>query len=113
MRDGRAEGKLPKCKVGSAERTRRETEKVLKSLVSLPKASLERIRRRAEALIQEADCQGAEPKGHYRAEYVKCGRAGCGCKTGAKLHGPYWYHYTREGGKLRRRYLGRSKPPGA
>jgi hypothetical protein len=38
----------------------------------------------------------------YRREEVRCGKANCTrCP-----HGPYWYAYWREGGKLRSRYLG-------
>ena len=44
----------------------------------------------------------------YRLEEVRCGKAGCTrCP-----HGPYWYAYWREEGRLRSRYLGRAQPPG-
>jgi hypothetical protein len=40
----------------------------------------------------------------YRQETVRCGKQGCTkCP-----HGPYWYAYFREGGKLRSRYIGRT-----
>jgi hypothetical protein len=42
----------------------------------------------------------------YRHESVKCGKPGCTkCP-----HGPYWYAYYREDGKLRSRYIGRELP---
>lgn len=42
----------------------------------------------------------------YRLETVRCGRAGCrSCP-----HGPYWYAYWREDGKLRSRYIGVELP---
>jgi hypothetical protein len=42
----------------------------------------------------------------YRQESVRCGKPGCKkCP-----HGPYWYAYYREGGKLRSRYIGRNLP---
>jgi hypothetical protein len=42
----------------------------------------------------------------YRQERVRCGREGCSkCP-----HGPYWYAYWREDGKLRSRYVGRTAP---
>ncbi|HYY45236.1 MAG TPA: hypothetical protein VE975_08640 [Actinomycetota bacterium] len=42
----------------------------------------------------------------YRLESVRCGRKGCkSCP-----HGPYWYAYYREGGRLRSRYIGRDLP---
>lgn len=45
----------------------------------------------------------APGKVSYRLEPVNCGKAGCSrCP-----HGPYWYAYWREGGKVRSRYIGR------
>ena len=42
----------------------------------------------------------------FRQERVKCGRAGCTkCP-----HGPYWYAYWREAGRLRSRYIGKELP---
>ena len=42
----------------------------------------------------------------YRLEAVRCGKEGCrSCP-----HGPYWYAYFREGGRLRSRYIGRELP---
>ncbi len=39
----------------------------------------------------------------YRLEHVNCGKPGC-----AKCpHGPYWYAYWREDGKVRSRYIGK------
>jgi hypothetical protein len=45
------------------------------------------------------------PKGSvtYRQERVRCGREGCTTCP----HGPYWYAYWREGGRLRSRYIGK------
>jgi hypothetical protein len=45
----------------------------------------------------------------YRLEHVKCGKSGCTrCP-----HGPYWYAYWREDGRLRSRYIGKNLPEGA
>lgn len=42
----------------------------------------------------------------YRQQWVRCGKPGCTrCP-----HGPYWYAYWREGGRLRSRYLGKNGP---
>lgn len=42
----------------------------------------------------------------YRLEPVRCGKPGCKkCP-----HGPYWYAYWREGGRVRSRYIGRRLP---
>ena len=44
----------------------------------------------------------------YRLESVKCGKPGCTkCP-----HGPYWYAYWREDGKVRSRYIGPEIPQG-
>jgi hypothetical protein len=50
---------------------------------------------------------GSRPgKVSYRLEGVKCGKPGCTrCP-----HGPYWYAYWREGGRVRSRYIGRRHP---
>ena len=49
---------------------------------------------------------GEEAGVSYRLEEVRCGKAGCtSCP-----HGPYWYAYFREQGKLRSRYIGRDLP---
>jgi hypothetical protein len=46
----------------------------------------------------------------YRHEYVRCGKVACTrCSTGAG-HGPYWYAYWRQDGRLRKRYLGKALP---
>jgi hypothetical protein len=44
----------------------------------------------------------------YRQEPVRCGRQNCTrCP-----HGPYWYAYWREDGRLRSRYIGKDLPEG-
>jgi hypothetical protein len=44
----------------------------------------------------------------YRRESVRCGKLGCTTCP----HGPYWYAYYREGGRLRSRYIGKELPAG-
>jgi hypothetical protein len=56
---------------------------------------------------------GRRGKVTYRQEQVRCGREGCTrCP-----HGPYWYAYWREGGRLRSSYIGKDlrgiRPTGA
>ncbi|MBD2080506.1 DUF6788 family protein [Leptolyngbya sp. FACHB-17] len=44
----------------------------------------------------------------YQLELVRCGKAGCKCAgIDGELHGPYWYAYWRENGKLKSRYVGK------
>jgi hypothetical protein len=59
----------------------------------------------------EGQSMGPRGKVTFRQESVRCGRAACTrCP-----HGPYWYAYWRESGKLRSRYIGKQLPsvPGA
>lgn len=48
----------------------------------------------------------ARGKVSYRQEHVRCGKERCTrCP-----HGPYWYAYWREGGRVRSRYIGKHPP---
>lgn len=42
----------------------------------------------------------------YRNEWIRCGKPSCRCAEGAG-HGPYTYKYWKEGGRLRKEYLGK------
>jgi hypothetical protein len=42
--------------------------------------------------------------GSVCAQRVKCGRPNCRCAQG-RLHGPYFYRFWREGGRLRKQYV--------
>jgi hypothetical protein len=43
-------------------------------------------------------------QGSVHPQFIKCGNPNCKCADGF-LHGPYYYHFVRAGGKLRKRYL--------
>jgi hypothetical protein len=45
----------------------------------------------------------------YRLESVRCGKEKCKCARG-KLHGPYWYSYTRAQNKITSQYVGKKLP---
>lgn len=48
----------------------------------------------------------------YQFQYRKCGKPTCKtCKEGHG-HGPYWYAYWRESGKLLSAYIGKEPPKG-
>ncbi len=47
---------------------------------------------------------------HYQQEYRKCGKPACKRCSTSKGHGPYWYAYWKEGGKLRSGYVGKVAP---
>lgn len=46
--------------------------------------------------------------GSVHAQWVTCGKPGCKCARG-ELHGPYWYRFAREGGRLRKHYIPREE----
>ncbi|HEY8285561.1 MAG TPA: DUF6788 family protein [Chloroflexota bacterium] len=49
----------------------------------------------------------------YTQQYRRCGKPSCRlCADGGRGHGPYWYAYWREEGRIRSRYLGKLPPPG-
>ena len=57
----------------------------------------------------EPEASAQHGKVTYRLEPVRCGKRGCTrCP-----HGPYWYAYWREEGKLKSRYIGKTLPTGA
>lgn len=76
-------------------------------------ASLKRLIRQKEQNSAEERLPGktGAAKRHYtyRREYVKCGKPGCQCATG-RGHGPYWYAYWKENGRLKKRYIGKKRP---
>lgn len=45
--------------------------------------------------------------GTVHTQYIRCGRVRCKCASG-ELHGPYYYRFFREGGRLHKRYVKRS-----
>jgi hypothetical protein len=44
----------------------------------------------------------------YQREWVRCGKLLCKCAgPNGELHGPYWYVYWREDGRLKSKYVGK------
>lgn len=43
----------------------------------------------------------------YRQVYTRCGKPDCHCASG-EGHGPYWYAYWWEDGKVRSKYVGKN-----
>jgi hypothetical protein len=59
-----------------------------------------------EGVEYPGETRQAKGKITFRQETVRCGRPNCTrCP-----HGPYWYAYWREGGRLRSRYIGKQLP---
>lgn len=75
------------------------------------------LQREREARAQQPGAAGShvvrEERGGkrtYRLELVTCGNEGCHCMTGGALHGPYWYWYKKEGGRVKKGYIGKNTP---
>ena len=49
------------------------------------------------------------PRKTYRLQVVRCGKQTCKCREG-ELHGPYWYAYWIENGKMKSQYIGKKLP---
>ena len=87
---------------------------LIRSIRGLDEYDLRRLMIFLRGLLLNSDGPGfEEPAGSpvktgvtYRLEHVRCGKRGCTrCP-----HGPYWYAYWREGGRLRSRYIGKTLP---
>lgn len=59
-------------------------------------------------------CSGwaAQPHRTYQLQWRRCGKRGCATCRLAWGHGPYWYAYWHEGGRLRSAYVGKQRPAG-
>ena len=77
---------------------------LISAVRSLSEPELRRLVILAQDLLEQRGA-GRVPEGRkvtYRLEEVRCGKATCTrCP-----HGPYWYAYWREDGRVRSRYLG-------
>lgn len=89
-----------------------EEKRLLAELRKLDRHALRRVLIFVRGLLMTlgddtaAAAQKGDPEVTYRLESVRCGKPGCrSCP-----HGPYWYAYYRDGGKLRSRYIGRELP---
>jgi hypothetical protein len=58
-----------------------------------------------EAMLKELQIRGIDvpDKALFKWEWTYCNKPGC-----TKAHGPYIYAYWKEGGKLHKRYIGKS-----
>lgn len=96
-------------------------------LAALPKEEQTELRRylsdilltddEAES-IHLASLEARSPTGRkitytFRQERVRCGKPACWCSEGGLGHGPYTYKYWKEGGRLRKEYVGGAKRPRA
>ena len=61
------------------------------------------------ARADEIDALNDQPRPRhitYGQEYRRCGKPGCKCASG-ELHGPYWVATWTEGGKTKRKHIGK------
>ena len=60
-------------------------------------------------LVEVDKSRKALPKmlpGTVHEQFVRCGKPNCRCRRGP-LHGPYYYHFRREAGRLKKEYIPR------
>ena len=89
---------------------------LIRSIRQMDEYDLRRLMIFIRGLLLQSDGPGStaeradgDAKVTYRLEQVRCGKDGCSrCP-----HGPYWYAYWRENGRLRSRYIGKHLPEGA
>ncbi len=95
-----------------------DADRLIDELATLTVPDLRRVHAATAALLahyaETADPdygRPAEPHETYRQEYIRCNKERCKrCTDGGQGHGPYWYAYYRERGKLRKRYIGKERP---
>ncbi len=82
---------------------------LIRQIRALDEYDLRRLQIFVRGLLVD-DEPGPEPPRNvtFRQEHVRCGKPGCRTCP----HGPYWYAYWREDGRVRSRYIGRHRPPG-
>ena len=81
------------------------SKELIRLIRELDAYDLRRLRILIDGLLVHDDPSGSgpAPKVTFRQETVRCGKKGCkSCP-----HGPYWYAYWREDGRLRSRYIGK------
>lgn len=81
---------------------------LIREIRRLDPYDLRRLQILIRGLLMELEPGGAAEPGRvtFRQEMVRCGKRSCRrCP-----HGPYWYAYWREEGRMRSRYVGKTLP---
>jgi hypothetical protein len=80
---------------------------LIKELRALDSYDLRRLQIVIRGLLEGEPEPGPRTgKVTLRQQTVRCGKTGCtSCP-----HGPYWYAYWREDGRMRSRYVGKELP---
>ena len=96
-----------------------DLEHIIENLATLNHAELRRLKAAVDDLDahytkwQDPNYNPAPAAGDgrtYRQEYTKCNKTGCQSCAQLGGHGPYWYAYWRENGKLKKKYIGKNLP---
>ena len=88
----------------SNRRLTKATEEEIQATLRDLEGELERREEEARRREEQGLAEKKTRKGSLRQEMDKCG-SDCECNNG-EGHGPYWYHYSRTGGKLKKKYIG-------
>ncbi len=93
-----------------------DADTLIDELASLTVPDLRRVHAAAAALLAHyataADPdygRTTEPHETYRLEYIRCSKPACKRCADGQGHGPYWYAYRREHGKVKKRYIGKER----
>jgi hypothetical protein len=85
------------------------TRELIKEIRALDAYDLRRLQIVIRGLLIDDEPPTAarrSPRVTYRQQAVRCGKKGCtSCP-----HGPYWYAYWREDGRMRSKYVGKDLP---
>ena len=91
-----------------------DAERIIERLAALIAAELRQVHQAAADLVaQQATWQPDQAEAEhetYRQEWVRCGKAGCRKCSEGQGHGPYWYAYSRQADKVKKRYVGKNRP---
>ncbi len=95
-----------------------DADRIIEALDTLKLGDLRRVRVELERMIARVESWQRPPAEvgpnpdleYYRPELVKCGKADCKKCAGGGGHGPYWYRFYRQEGKLRKQYIGKNLP---
>ena len=81
---------------------------LIRELRGLDAYDLRRLQIVIRGLLDSAEPEPGPRAGKvsFRQQTVRCGKKGCtSCP-----HGPYWYAYWREDGRMRSKYVGKELP---
>jgi hypothetical protein len=88
------------------------TRQLIKDIRALDAYDLRRLQIVVRGLLlddeRSDEIAARAPRVTYRQQTVRCGKKGCSTCP----HGPYWYAYWREDGRMKSKYIGKELPAG-